>query len=163
MTLRCMTEEELAGWNLANWQARTNLVHSTPCEDCTATFAAEMRAVGLCVGFPGPQRYCGRCERWWPDDDQHWRSWSRGNRTARACLVCRRKDQAHRAYLRLRRNPLRWALRKASQRERDAARMAVLAIRVRKNAADRDRKRLKYQTDPLYRERVLARNRAARA
>jgi hypothetical protein len=158
-----MTADELTDWARLNWQARTRLVHSTPCEDCTVEFSAEMRKVGLCNGFPGPQRYCDRCLRWWPDDAQHWRAWSRANRPVLACLVCRRKRQAHRTYLRVRSDPVRWAIRKAQQRDRDAARMSNLTIRARKNALDRDRKRVKYQTDPVFREMVMARNRAARA
>jgi hypothetical protein len=163
MTSSCMTEEELAGWNHLNWQARTRLVHSTPCEDCTAEFSAMMRALLRCNGFPGPQRYCDRCLRWWPDDPQHWRPWARGNRVNLACLVCRRRRQARSTYLRVRRDPVRWAIRKAGQRDRDAIRMSNLAIRARKNALDRDRKRVKYQTNSVFREMVLARNRAARA
>jgi hypothetical protein len=137
MTSSCMTEEELADWNRLNWQARTRLVHSTPCEDCTAEFSAEMRAAGRCNGFPGPQRYCDRCLRWWPDDFQHWRPWARGNRVNLACLVCRQKRQAARFYQRERADPARWAARKERQR---------------------DRARLRYQADPAYRKMILARN-----
>jgi hypothetical protein len=80
-----------------------------------------------------------------------------------ACLACRRKRQAHGTYLKVRADPVRWAIRKARQRDRDAARMSNLTIRARKNALDRDRKRVKYQTDPVFREMIMARNRAARA
>jgi hypothetical protein len=93
-----MTPEELADWTRLNWQARLNLVHVTPCEDCTASFSAEMRALDLCNGFPGPQRYCARCERWWPDGRQHWLPFARGNREAFACRVCRRRSRMRRYY-----------------------------------------------------------------
>ena len=154
----CMTDEELADWNRLNTQARTRLINSTPCEDCTDLFAAEMRAVGLCNGFPGPQRYCATCLRWWPDDEQHW-----ATRLRRACcLVCRRRRQAATRYLRDRRNPARWAAVLARHRRSYATRMLDPSFRARENARDSDNKRTRYQTDPEYRERVLARNRAAR-
>lgn len=127
-----MTAEELADWTRLNWQARTQIVHSTPCEDCTAEFSAEMRAAGLCHGFPGPQRYCVRCQRWWPDDAQHWATLLRRS----CCLVCRQKNSTAKFYQRLKADPVRWAARKAQQSERARAR---------------------YRTDPAYRARVLAR------
>ena len=157
MTASCMTEDELARWNLLNWQARLNVVHSTPCEDCTAAFSAEMRGLGLCNGFPGPQRYCVRCQRWWPDD-----RWDIGPR-GYFCLVCRRKQQAAVWYRRMKADPVRWAARLVSQRRRYVGRMAVVANRARKNAVDRDHKRTRYRDDPEWRAAVLARNRASRA
>lgn len=163
VTLRCMTDEELADWTTFNGQARLRAAPATPCEDCTDAFSAEMRAAGLCTGFPGEQRFCRRCQRWWPDNKRHWVPWSRAERDSLACLVCHRKRLARRTYLRVRTDPKRWAERKAQQRRRDAARMSDLSVRARKNVLDRDRKRLKYQTDPVYHEMILARNRAARA
>ena len=94
----CMTAEELADWTFFNWQARERLNYSTPCEDCTGRFAAEQRALGLCTGFPGAQRYCGRCKRWWPGNPDHWLPFARGNRTAYACRVCRKRARQARWY-----------------------------------------------------------------
>jgi hypothetical protein len=93
-----MTDEELADWTFFNWQARTQATVATPCEDCTDLFAAEMRALGLCTGFPGPQRYCGRCKRWWPDGPDHWLPFARGNRACYACRICRRRVRQARWY-----------------------------------------------------------------
>ena len=154
MTASCMTEDELARWNLLNWQARLNVVHSTPCEDCTAAFSAEMRGLGLCNGFPGPQRYCVPCQRWWPEDK--WRVGPRGY----ACLVCRQRAMAAKWYRRVRNNPVLWAARKAAKRDQMKQRYhASLSFRERLLAHRRQR----YRTDPVYRERLLARNRASRA
>jgi hypothetical protein len=155
----CMTDEELADWTRLNWQARLHLVHSTPCEDCTAEFSAEMRRLNLCNGFPGPQRYCVRCLRWWPDDKQHWATRLRRS----CCLVCRRRGQAHATYLRVRADPVRWAARRARQKEQEAIHLSDPTVRARRNAKDRDRRRTRYQTDPAHRAVILARNRAARA
>jgi len=131
-----MTDEEMADWNRLNWQARLNLVHSTPCEDCTASFAAEMRGLGMCNGFPGPQRYCARCERWWPEGRRYWLPYARGPREAYACRTCRKRRQQARWYrTRYQHNP---------------------AFR----AAELVRGHLRYQRN---RESILARVHAARA
>jgi len=134
-----MTEEEFEDWTTFNRRAKLHSAPSTPCEDCTAAYSAEMRALNLCVGFPGPQRYCSRCLRWWPDDKRYWASWSA--KAGHSCLRCRQHDQSARWYRRLRADPLRYAVRKdrATQRAR-----------------------VKYQTNPTYRAMILARNRAAR-
>jgi len=150
-----MEPEDRDRWDLFNRQAKIRY-RTTPCQDCTPAFAAEMRLVNLCNGEPGPQRYCVHCQRWWLMDN-----WGFGQR-GYFCLVCHRKQQAARTYRRIRDDPVRWPARKAKQRERDAARMTVISNRARKNALDRDRKRTKYQSDPAWRAMVLARNRAAR-
>jgi hypothetical protein len=93
----CMTDEELADWTAFSHTARVNAVQATPCEDCTPAFAAEQRALGLCNGFPGEQRFCVPCLRWWPDDNQHWAP--RSGPGHAACLTCRKRDRMRRYYV----------------------------------------------------------------
>jgi hypothetical protein len=147
-----MTDEELADWNRLNEQARTRLIHSTPCEDCTPEFATEQRALGLCNGFPGDQRFCLRCLRWWPDDNQHWASMLR----RRCCLACRQKNTTAKFYRRLRADPERWAARKEQQRVRARARYRTDPEYRVKVLANYQRR---YRNDPVFRESVLVKHR----
>jgi len=147
-----MTEDELARWNLLNWQARLNVARSTPCEDCTAAFSAEMRGLGLCNGFPGPQRYCVRCQRWWLMD-----RWAIGPR-GYACLVCRRRAYQRKRYKIRMSNPAYRARMAARKREQ----LAAPGARARKNALSRAWYRAKYAI-PEWREKELARRTSTRA
>jgi hypothetical protein len=47
-----MTRAELARWSEANALFGGRLHASSPCEDCTRAFAAEMRFEGRCDGMP---------------------------------------------------------------------------------------------------------------
>lgn len=44
----CMDDDEYAGWTRLNVASRT----ASPCDDCLAGFAADMRAIGRCDGTP---------------------------------------------------------------------------------------------------------------
>ena len=55
----CMDEDDYRGWQEANDRIVTlGARATTPCRDCTAEFAREMRAEDRCDGEPGP--YTGR-------------------------------------------------------------------------------------------------------
>lgn len=51
--MRCMSASELAMWIDANERAGGYNRAGSPCDDCPAGHALEMRAVGLCDGHPG--------------------------------------------------------------------------------------------------------------
>ncbi len=116
-----MTPEEQAGWDYLNRRSMGVTrngppIGDRPCEDCTAEYAAENRALGLCVGFPGPQRYCRRCMTWRPDDRVHWAPYGRPYRNAYACLSCRRKASRARWYRRMKADPVRFAAHQDTHR-----------------------------------------------
>lgn len=35
----------------------------------------------------GPERYCRKCDDWWPDDAEFWRDWGTAKQ---ACMACHR-------------------------------------------------------------------------
>jgi hypothetical protein len=133
-----MTPEEQADWDDFNRRYMSAARNSPqeggdrPCSDCTAEYAAEQRALGLCIGFPGPQRYCRRCGRWWPIGIRYWARYTRRER-APVCRYCRRRVQRARHYSHNReRIRASQAIYKAGHREelRDAERARRAAERV---------------------------------
>jgi hypothetical protein len=48
-----LTPPELARWEAANVVCLPGVRVASPCQDCTAAFAAEMRREGRCHGRPG--------------------------------------------------------------------------------------------------------------
>lgn len=111
-----MTPEEQAGWDYLDRCSRSAARNDPqtggdrPCSDCTVEFSTEQRALGLCVGFPGPQRFCPRCVRWWPRSPRYWAPYTRRER-APVCLYCR--GEMRRASLErwVKDNPPRWMSR----------------------------------------------------
>lgn len=54
----CMSTDEYGGWLHLNDKLRASQAHPAkrPCEDCPASYAAEMRAKNVCNGHPGLDR-----------------------------------------------------------------------------------------------------------
>jgi len=111
-----MTPEEQAGWDYLDRCARSaarndpKVGGDRPCSDCTAEYATVMGTLGLCIGFPGPQRYCRRCLKWWPVGLRYWARYTRRERMP-VCLFCR--GEARRVTLEgwVKDNPPRWMSR----------------------------------------------------
>jgi hypothetical protein len=53
----CMSDREWRAWLEANERLLSIYRSESPCRDCTAAFAAEMRHVGRCDGEP-VRRWC---------------------------------------------------------------------------------------------------------
>lgn len=77
----------------------------------------------------GPERFCRRCDEWWPDDAEFWRIAKKGTHVCRACLAewnrqryervsvdpdwRKRKNDTARRTRERRREALAWAYQKA--------------------------------------------------
>jgi len=69
----CMTETEMRAWAGANVNCAPKEQATSPCEDCTPAFAAEMREQGQCDGEPGkgadPRNVRQGVQNKWADEE----------------------------------------------------------------------------------------------